>query len=324
MRRAILMSAAVVMGFALIATGVFFVRYPAVGPAPDVRVEATPERIERGRYLAHHVALCIDCHSQRDFSRFAGPIQPGTEGAGGEVFDHSVDVPGTIVAPNITPAALGSWTDGEIIRAVTEGVSRDGTALFPLMPYYSYRILTTEDLYSVVAYLRTLQPIEKAHPPRRLDFPVNLLVRLLPQPASPTVALNKAELADYGRYLATVAACADCHTPFVNGAPDETRLYTGGRSFPYPGGTVVTPNLTPDPETGLGHWTEEQFVARFKMYDNEDGRNLDPQEIGFNTMMPWTLYAGMEERDLKAIYALLRTLPPVKAAHPAAGSQAAR
>lgn len=320
--KASLLIVGAVVALALIAVVVFFVRYPAVGPAPDVHVESTPERLERGRYLALHVALCIDCHSQRDFSRFAGPVVPGTEGSGGEVFDHAVDVPGRIVAPNITPAALASWTDGEVIRAITEGVSKDGTALFPLMPYYSYRFLTREDLYSVVAYLRALPPIQKTHAPRHLDFPVNLVVRTLPQAASPPPAPNPDDLADYGRYLATVAACADCHTPFLNGAPDEARRYTGGRVFPYDGGVVVTPNLTPDPETGLGHWTEEQFVTRFKMYDNEEGRNLDPVEIGFNTMMPWAMYAGMEERDLRAIYAFLRTLPPVKAAHPPPGTPA--
>jgi mono/diheme cytochrome c family protein len=192
------------------------------------------------------------------------------------------------------------------------------------MPYYSYRFLTREDLYSLVAYLRTLAPVVKSHPPRKLDFPVNLLVRTFPRPASPAPPPNPADLVDYGRYLATVAACAECHTPFVNGAPDETRLYTGGRFFPYSGGVVASPNLTPDPETGLGHWTEEQLVTRFKMYDNEDGRDLDPEEVGFNTMMPWTLYAGMEERDLKAIYAFLRTLPPVTAAHPAPGAPSSR
>lgn len=319
MQRWFLIGLALVAVVVLAAVAGFFLWFPSVGPPRDIRVEITEKRLERGRYLAENVAMCIDCHSHRDMSRFAGPVVAGSLGAGGEVFDHAVDVPGTVVAPNITPAALGSWTDGEIIRAITEGVSRDGRALFPLMPYLAYRDLSEEDLYSVVAYLRSLEPIPAQHPPTRLDFPVNLIVRTLPRKAEPAPAPNPSNLVEYGKYLTTMAACAECHTPMGGGGPDETRLYQGGREFPYPGGRVVAPNLTPDPDTGLGNWTEEQFVTRFKMYDNEDGRNLSPEEIGFNTLMPWTMYAGMEERDLRAMYAYLRTLPPVRAAHPPPG-----
>jgi mono/diheme cytochrome c family protein len=319
MKRLVFYALGVVGLLGLTAAAFFLLKFPAVGPAPQVSVEVSPARVARGRYLAENVAICMDCHSHRDPERFAGPVLSGTEGAGGEVFDHSMGLPGIVVAPNITPHALGGWTDGEIIRAMTEGVSRDGRALFPLMPYPAYRTMSQEDLYSIVAYLRTLKSIPAEHPETRLDFPVNLLVRTLPQPAQPEPTPDPADLIESGRYLATIGACADCHSPLAGGALDESRLYHGGREFPVAGTILVTPNLTPDPETGLGHWTEEQFVARFKMYDGEEGRNLSPEDAGFNTLMPWTMYAGMEEQDLKAIYAYLRTLTPVRAAHPRPG-----
>ena len=85
-----------------------FASYPDVPPAGTVTLPASPDVVARGKYLAEHVAICIDCHSERDFTRFAGPIKPGTFGKGGERFDGpTAGIPGVIYAPNITPA--GHW-----------------------------------------------------------------------------------------------------------------------------------------------------------------------------------------------------------------------
>src|SRR5690606_27873373 len=83
---------------------------PDTGPAPDLKVEVTPQRVERGRYLANHVTVCIDCHSPRDWSKFSGPYDTSRTGAGGEKFDHNSGLPGEIYSPNITPANLKDWT----------------------------------------------------------------------------------------------------------------------------------------------------------------------------------------------------------------------
>ena len=145
--------------------------YPKVGPAPDVTIERTSERIARGKYLADHVAACTDCHSQRDWARYAGPVKDGTYGAGGEVFDESMGMPGRVVSRNITPGALGDWTDGEILRAMTAGVSRDGSPLFPLMPYLDYGAhMDPEDAKAIVSYLRTIPASSHAPEPTRLNF----------------------------------------------------------------------------------------------------------------------------------------------------------
>ena len=125
--------------------------YPTVPPAETATVMSTPERLARGKYLFEHVALCVDCHSTRDFTKFAGPVVPGSWGQGGEAFTREMGLPGNFYARNITPAAIGDWTDGELIRALTTGVNKHGEALFPLMPYLSYGQSDREDIESIVA-----------------------------------------------------------------------------------------------------------------------------------------------------------------------------
>ena len=104
------------------------VALPNVGPPPELTIEATPETIERGKYLANNVAACVACHSERDWSQFAAPTVAGTEGAGGELFDIGI---GQYHSRNITPARLGDWTDGEIFRAITCGVDKKWGSTFP-------------------------------------------------------------------------------------------------------------------------------------------------------------------------------------------------
>ena len=109
------------------------------------------------------------------------------------------------------------------------------------------------------------------------------------------------------------AGCVECHTPMVKGKPVWEEAYSGGREFLLPGGVVTTANLTPDKETGIGNWTEEMFINRFKAFADSSYIPHDVNiESEFNTLMPWTLYAGMDAADLKAIYAYLKTLEPRK------------
>src|SRR5690606_14441639 len=83
-----------------------FAAYPKVGPAPAVTAPTTVDAVARARYLSDHVSMCTDCHTPRDWSRFAGPIDAARVGTGGELFDESMGLPGSIVSKNITPAAL--------------------------------------------------------------------------------------------------------------------------------------------------------------------------------------------------------------------------
>lgn len=287
--------------------------YPAVGAADAVRIAATPEAIARGQYLFDHVAVCVDCHSTRDFTRYAGPVVGGTHGKGGEAFTREMDMPGNFYARNITPAALGDWTDGEVVRALTAGVDKEGSALFPLMPYLNYGALDREDIEAIVAYMRTLAPIANHVPARELDVPMRVIIRTLPQPASFATRPPSTDRVAYGAYLARMASCADCHTPAVQGRPTPGMDFAGGTALKTSWGTVIRPaNLTPDADTGIGTWTEEQFVQKFKAFDGAPDPVLTETERMANTFMPWRDYAGMTREDLGAIYAFLRTRKPVR------------
>ncbi|SFU20454.1 Cytochrome c, mono-and diheme variants [Algoriphagus locisalis] len=299
----------------LIVCGVAFVNFtfPKVSPAQDLTISHSPDRVARGTYLANHVTVCIDCHSARDFSQLSGPIAPGTFGSGGDRFDQSMGFPGVFYARNITPFGISDYTDGELYRLITTGVTNEGRAMFPLMPYGYYGKMDPEDIYDIIAYIRTLEPIENEIPDSKADFPVSIILKTIPKDASPQPKPAKTDQVAYGKYLMNAAACMDCHSPVdAQGTILAGKEYSGGREFAFPDGSVVrSANLTNDENTGLGSWSEGMFVERFKQY-LDSGYQLPKVQPGeFNTIMPWTMYAGMEEDDLKAIYAYLKTVEPI-------------
>jgi mono/diheme cytochrome c family protein len=285
---------------------------PNVGKPEEVKVDATPDIVKRGEYLANHVCVCIDCHSDRDWSKFSGPLVPGTEGKGGAPFTQDFGFPGKFYSQNLTPANLKNWTDGEIMRAITCGVNRNGAALFPVMPYSYYGHMDKEDIQAIVAYIRTLKPIENKIPAAEPDFPMNFLINTIPQKASFVSKPSKENSIDYGAYLVNAAACSECHTNVIKGKRVEGMDFAGGREFLFPGGKkIVSANITPDKETGIGYWTEDAFISKFKSF--QDASKLQPyaSSRNFQSIMPWNMYAGMDSTDLRAIYAYLKTLKPV-------------
>lgn len=284
---------------------------PDVDAPADLKVELTPDRIERGRYLANSVCVCMDCHAQRDWSLFAGPPEPGTLGAGGDKFDRTMQFPGEFHARNITPFGLKDWTDGELYRAITSGVSRDGHPFFPVMPYPNYNRMATEDVYAIIAYLRSLDPITTApYPESVIDFPVNLIMRTVPEPARPMERPAPGD-AQYGAYVINAAACIECHTNTVQGERIG-EPYAGGFAFNFPDGSVLrSANITPHPTDGIGSWDKATFIRKFKQYTDS---TYVPERVApgaFQTVMPWSMYATMTEQDLGAIYDYLAALKPV-------------
>jgi cytochrome c553 len=288
-----------------------FTVFPKVPDASGVIVEKTPASIARGRYLANHVAICMDCHSQRDWRYFSGPPVPNTAGMGGELFGPEQGFPGKIYASNITPAAVQHWSEGELIRAVTMGVNNEGQALFPVMPYTEYKHLSQDDLHAIIAYLRTLPPIDNDIPETELDFPVNLIVRTMPAPYTPVAHPDTGNSIQYGRYLAKISGCEFCHTPEENNKKIAGMEFSGGMPFEIPGGTVTSVNITPDGETGIGFWDRDTFVEIFKSYATEGEEQTVLAGGDFNSVMPWVMYSGMRDSDLGAIYDYLRTVKPV-------------
>lgn len=286
---------------------------PDVGKPENIKIALTPRRIARGEYLANHVTVCMDCHSKRDWTIFGAPGVPASLGGGGEHFDKSVGFPGNVLVPNVTPFNLKDWSDGEIFRAITCGVEKDGSAIFPLMPWPYYSKMSREDIYSIIAYLRTLKPLPNSYPHSKLDFPLNIIVHTIPVRATPGEIPDSHDTVKYGAYMVNSSACKECHTKDDKGTLLPGMDFAGGRDFGLPGGsTIRSANITPDKTTGIGMWTKDQFVKRFTMYADSTTKPVHVRPGDYQTIMPWWNYGKMKPGDLEAIYAYLRTVKPVK------------
>ena len=275
----------------------------------------SPERVERGRYIFTVLADCDSCHSQRDFSKVGGPVVLSGRGQGNLLSSFVVGMPGTVVAPNLTPdkeTGLGTWTDGDKIRAIREGVDKDGRALFPMMPYQGFAKMSDYDVESLVAYLNTLPPVRNLLVPTQLAFPVNLMIKSVPKPVGSVPGPNRSDKLKYGEYLVAVAGCGGCHTRAEKGQPVKGMEFAGGEVFDTTSGKVLSANISQDLETGIGKWNEEQFLKKF--YDFKEYAASGPPKLAGPesfTLMPWLTFSQLTPEDLSAIFTYLRTVKPV-------------
>jgi cytochrome c553 len=297
----------VLVALALIAISATIGWRPFLGPrmraVTDRKFEATPERLKRGTYLAEHVAACTDCHTPFETNASSSENMQHKKGSG-QIFPIP-GFPGTLVAPNITPdseTGVGRWTDDELARAIREGIDREGHTIFPMMPYSRYRHMSDEDLASVVVYLRSLPAVRNPLPATTVKFPVKYLVRSAPEPVTSEVQADTSTPVSRGQYLVEMASCAECHTPSKRGQAVPGMNFAGGQVFDEPSGKIASVNITPDP-TGIGLYTEEIFVKAMRT------GNVGTRQL--NTLMPWQFYSGLTDEDLKAMYAYLKTVPPV-------------
>lgn len=283
---------------------------PFIGPRAraltNVKFQRTPERLARGRYLVENVTACVNCHSPHDWTKRDAPIPLGME-AGGQDMSLLKGLPGRIVASNISPdpeTGAGDWTDDMLARAIREGIGHDGRALFPIMPYQDFASLSDEDLASIIVYLRSLPPVRNQLPPTQVIFPVGYLIRSVPQPLSAPVPQPDLSTAlKRGDYLATIASCADCHTPQDgHGQPLPGMDYGGGLLFDGPWGRVASANITPDP-SGISYYGLALFTQALRT-GFVTARPL-------NQIMPWGNYEGMTDEDIAAVFAKTKTLKPV-------------
>jgi mono/diheme cytochrome c family protein len=271
----------------------------------DFGVPATPERVARGRYI-YAVSNCDGCHSERDFTRFGAPVIAGGQGAGAAVAGPAW-LGGAMAAPNITPdreTGIGAWSEGEIVRAIRDGIGRDGQALLPVMPYSGFRQMSDEDAAALVAYLRAMPPVRRAQKRKPVGFFASWLIRSYPRPAGHVPEIDPEDRVARGRYLATLGGCARCHTR--DGAP----ALSGGREFRFVNARAISANLTPDRRTGLGRWSERDFVERFHQYREYLAKGAPAVGPEGFTPMPWLNLCQLPERDLSAIYAYLRDRKP--------------
>ena len=221
---------------------------------------------------------------------------------------------GTLYSSNITPdtaTGIGGWTDDEIAHAITQGIRKNGDTLFPIMPYYEYNKMSKDDVYSIIAYLRTLKPIVNKIPERKLRTPAGAEREEFMLAVKNDAGVSGDSTIEKGKYLVTAAACISCHTPKT----EEDRFikdqyFSGGDMMGKKFGFIVySSNITPDSVTGLGRWTEQAFVDKFKSYQDPSAYTQNPGP--HNTLMPWIMFAQMKDEDLKAMYAYLRTIKPI-------------
>jgi mono/diheme cytochrome c family protein len=276
----------------------------------EFTVDVTPERVARGRRTT--VMLCTGCHKD-----------PATGALTGR---HMADAPpkfGVIYSSNITQDreyGIGDWTDAEIAYLMRTGVTRDGRYTPPWM--LKLPLLADEDLKDVIAFLRSDDPLVRARrvsdrAPQPSLF-TKLLTRVvfkpLPYPEAPIVAPAKSDRVAYGRYLMVGKLdCYSCHSKDFATVdalvPERSEGFLGGGNamLDRAGHVVYTSNLTPDP-AGLGGWTEADFLRTMKMGLRPDGRPL---------RSPMTARAELTDDELSAIWAYLRTVPPLASRWPA-------
>ncbi len=272
----------------------------ASNPDPS-SLSRTPQRLARGKYLVE-LAHCFDCHSERDAK---GNQMLGMEGAGRVLPPEESNIPRPhfLVCPNITPdreTGAGSWSDAQLARALRAGIGHDGRILDETMPYWNFRNLTDEDLASIIVFLRSIPAVHHPLPKRNLsEQPV---ADWRPEVQAPPLPSDAPAAARRGEYLVHIGTCTGCHTTAnPQGRPVPGMLFAGGRVFVRPWGTVASANLTHDP-SGIGSYDEAQFI-----------RTIRTGRVGaraLNREMP--LSRHLSDDDLKAIFAYLRTLPPVQ------------
>jgi len=273
-------------------------------PKVDLTVEVTPERVAHGERLS--AVLCTECHVSDKERKLSGKLL--------------VDIPkefGTAYSKNITndpEVGIGKWTDGEIYALLRTGIKKDGNYIPPYMPKFPN--MSDEDIYSIIAFLRSERPLVQASQQEPPDCQPSFLVKMLsnfvfkpyPMPEQEIIAPDTTDLVTHGEYLVNARlGCFACHSAdfkTVNDLePKKSVGYLAGGNpmLNYEGEVVRSANITMDKETGIGSWTEEQFVTALKTGQTPNGPYV----------YPMLAYTVLDTVEIRAIWAYLNTIPPV-------------
>lgn len=288
---------AALLVFALVGFYKLNARY--ANPAADIKVAGTPEQIARGQQLAH---VCTGCHSAtKDFQLPLAGVDVATR--------YDMSFLGTFYGPNLTPAGnIQDWTDGEVIRAIREGIHKDGRSLL-LMPANVGRNLSDDDVQALVAYLRSQPATGAPTPATNLSVLgaifINLFDLRTAQPPVGSVTALPTGTPAYGKYMVDILGCRDCHGAQLQGKVDN------GQPGPPPG-----PNLT----RIVPGWTEDQFMTFFNTGRRPDGSPVPTLTLasGFTEpRMPWNEFrAAVTDAELHDMYTYLHALAPVESPQP--------
>jgi len=272
----------------------------------DLKVEVTPERVASGRHTVQ--MLCAGCHLDNETSTLAGKPMADMPAQFGSA--HSANITGD------PDTGIGSWTDGEIAYLLRTGVRRDGRYTPPWMVKLPH--MSDEDLQGIIAFLRSDDPLVRPVKAKRPECKPSLLTKVLarfafkplPYPSAPITSPDPADKVAYGRYLVQGrAVCFPCHSAdfakLDEMVPERSAGYLGGgNKMPDMNGRYVTSaNITPDPETGIGKWSEPEFVRLVRF-----GVRPDASVIAY----PMVPYPELSDDEARAIYAYLRTVPPIR------------
>ena len=272
-----------------------------------MKVEVTPHRIEKGRKLAS--MLCFSCHYNDQTQKFTGRLLSEAPQFG-EI--HSANITQDSIA------GIGKLTDGQLIYFIRTGIKPDGEYVPPYMPKLVH--IADEDLYSIIAYLHSddnrVQPDPTPAPKTKPSFLTKFLVTIkafkpfdYPKEAIPLP--DTTNQVAWGRYITLYQyECYTCHSKdFATnnyGVPEKSPGFFGGgnKMFQLDGSKISTLNISPDKETGIGDWTEDDFVKAVKTGIIPNGQPA--------LRYPMIPYINLTDAELKAIYSYLRTVPPMK------------
>lgn len=272
----------------------------ACAAAWPATVAAQDALLKRGAYLVNGPVACSNCHASRapDFS-----VLPGMDFAGGFKI---VDPAFVVYTANITPdkeTGIGDWSDAEIIRAIREGKNKEGKIIFPPMPVPTYNNMSDDDVKAIVAFLHTLKPVHHEVTESKYNIPQQAMPPAKGLPAPPVT-----DKLAYGGYIVNALAhCFECHTsPDEHGVPDFAHhLGAGGFAIELgPEMFVKTSNITSDPETGIGKWSDADIKKALTEGLTPTGGHLSPP-------MPFPFFKNMTADDLDAVVAYVRTIPPI-------------
>lgn len=256
--------------------------------------------VERGAYLVNGILGCGNCHTPQGPR---GLVMERQLAGGVQTFDGPAF---KVKGANITPdreTGIGTWSDDDIKRAITQGMRPDGVVLAPIMPVAFYRILTPADLNAIVAYLRSVPAIHNPVPAP--EYKASFAHAIYPGGEKPFAEGDMRDPLKKGFYLATIGHCMECHTPRASdGVPRlKDALGQGGQEFEGPWGVSVSRNITAHPQAGLGAWSDGDIKRAITQGISRDGSKLHPP-------MLFAAYARMTEPDLDALVRWLRTVPP--------------
>jgi len=252
-------------------------------PSSNIVVPTDEASVANGKHWAE--ALCQGCHG----SDLGGTVQWFKAGP-----------LGTVDAANLTGGEVGigkEFTTDDYVRAVRHGIDREGKPIF--MPaVFSTAYLSDEDLGAIIAYIKSVPPIDRKTNGEHFTPLAKVLLTLGVLPQLPVEGVSheihitgpgKGATAEYGEYVVNTHDCRLCHGQDLNGGP-----------FPDPTITKISPNLTPGGE--LAAWTEEQFISAIRTGITPSGHELDP------AYMPWKDYRNLDDDELKAIWLYLQSL----------------